>query len=132
MIWALLAILGVPIWLIIGLLASIGMSRRAFKQEPGVFKIRVRARNSDKWPRGASYGRFVSDVLVVNRGAAFLRTEIGAIEAVSKIDIGDGPKKQAGAVGRLVTLEDGSTRELAVSPGDVARLDAVTDQRRAN
>jgi hypothetical protein len=126
LIWALLAILGVPIWLIIGLLASIGLSRRAFKQGPGVFEIRVRAQDSEKWPRSASYGRVVSDVLVVNRGAAFLRTEIHAVEAVSEIDIGDGPKKPAHAVGRLVTLDDGSSREVAVASGDVARLDAVT------
>jgi hypothetical protein len=126
MIWALLAILGVPIWLIVGLLVSIGLGRRAFKQEPGVFEIRVREEGGEKWPRSASYGRVVSDVLVVNRGAAFLRTEIHAVEAVSEIDIGDGPKKPADAVGRLVTLDDGSTREVAVASGDVARLDAVT------
>ena len=65
-------------------------------------------------------------MLIVNRGAAFLRTEIHAIEGVSEIDIGDGPKKPANAVGRLVTLDDGSTREVAVASGDVARLDAVT------
>jgi hypothetical protein len=125
MIWALLAILGVPIWLIIGILVSIGMSRRAFKKEPGVFEVRVRSKNGDKWPRSASYGRVVSDVFVVNHGAAFLRTEIHAIEAVSEIDIGDRPKKPADAVGRLVTLDDGSSHEVAVARGDVALLDAV-------
>ena len=125
MIWALLAILGVPIWLIIGILIGVLMSRRAFKQKPGVFEVRVRAQNSDKWPRSASYGRVVSDVFVVDHGVALLRTEIGAIKAVSEIDIGDGPKKPADAVGRLVTLDDGSSREVAVARGDVALLDAV-------
>lgn len=124
MILALLALLGIPIWFIVGGLVGIGLSRRAFKQQPDVFEIAVRAENANKWPRRPSYGRLVRDVLVLNRGAALLRTEINAVDAVSPLDIGDGPKKPVAAVGRLITLDDGSRRELAVAPDDAARLDA--------
>lgn len=125
MIWALLAILGIPIWLIVGLLIGIALSRRAFKQQPGVFAISARAEHAEKWPRSPSYGRIVSDVLVVNRGAALLRTDIHAIAAVSELDIGDGPKKPAGAVGRLVTFDDGARCEIALDEADAGRLDAA-------
>ena len=73
MIWALLAILGVPIWLVVGVLVGIGLSRRAFKQQPGVFEINIRSADAEKWPRRPCYGRVVSDVLVLNRGLALLR-----------------------------------------------------------
>ncbi len=82
MIWALLALLGIPIWLIVGMLVGIVLTRRAFKQQPGVFAVAVRTEHADKWPRQPTYGRLVHDVLVLNRGAAFLRVEIHAIAAV--------------------------------------------------
>ena len=125
MIWALLAILGVPIWLIVGILIGIWLTRRPFRQQPGVFVVAVRANIGEKWPRQPTYGRLVHDVLVLNRGAALLRTEIRAIEAVDQLDIGDGPKKPADAVGRLVTLDDGTRLELALANTDATRLDAV-------
>jgi hypothetical protein len=122
-IWALLAILGIPIWLIVGVLIAIWQIRRAVKRQPGVFEIAVRAENEDKWPRQPSYGRVVRDVLVLNRGAALLRAEIHAVDAVSELDIGDAPRKPADAVGRLLTFEDGTRREVAVAAIDVAKLD---------
>ena len=125
MIWALLAALGVPIWLIVGILLGAWLSRRRFKQMPWVFAIAVRAEGAEKWPRSPSYGRVVRDVLVLNRGAALLRTEISAIDAVTELEIGDGPKRPPAAVGRLIKLDDGSRREVAVAVGDVAQLDAV-------
>jgi hypothetical protein len=124
-IWALLALLGIPIWLIVGMLVGIVLTRRAFKQQPGIFAVAVRRENADKWPRQPTYGRLVHDVLVLNRGAAFLRVEIHAIAAVEQLDIGDMPKKPAAAVGRLVTLDDGTRLELALADADATRLDAV-------
>ena len=126
MIWALLALLGIPIWLIAGVLIGIVLTRRAFQRQPGVFPVAVRKENSDKWPRQSTYGRLVHDVLVLNRGAAFLRVEIHAIAAVDELDIGDGPKSPVAAVGRLVTLDDGTRLELALAAADATRLDAAS------
>ena len=120
-----MAILGVPIWFIVGFLLAVLLTRRRFKQQPDVFVIAVRAENSDKWPRQLAYGRRVRDVLVLNRGLALLRTEINAIDSVSPLEIGDGPRHTADALGRIVTFDDGTRCEVAVARRDAERLDAV-------
>jgi len=124
-VWVLLAALGIPIWLVVGVLIGIWLTRRAFKQQSGVFAVAVRNENDDKWPRQVTYGRLVRDVLLVNRGVALLRTEIHAVDAADQLEIGHGPKKPAEAVGRLVTFDDGSRLELALAPADAVRLDAA-------
>jgi hypothetical protein len=40
MVWILLAALGVPVWLVVGVLAAGLWSRRALKRSPGVFPPR--------------------------------------------------------------------------------------------
>lgn len=122
MIWALLAILGVPIWLIVGFLIGIVMSRRKLTKQPDVFAIAVRAQGAEKWPRRPTYGRIVRDVLVLHRGAALLRTEVLAIDDVSELEIGEGPKRPTEAVGRLIRFADGSCREVAVAAAVADRI----------
>lgn len=126
MIWALLAILGVPIWLVLGVLLGVVLTRRAFQRQPDVFVVAVRAEHAEKWPRRPTYGRIVGNVFVLNRGAALLRTAIRAVAAVSELEIGDGPKKPADAAGRLVTFDDGSRCEVAAALSDIAGLDALS------
>ena len=80
MIWILLAALGIPLWMIAGLLVGAGLSRRAFKRTPGVFPAKLRAVSADvehvkrTWPRRPGYARWVHDVLLVQRGIALMRT----------------------------------------------------------
>lgn len=125
MIWAILAILGVPIWLIVGILTGMGISRRRFKQHPDVFAVNIRPEGAKKWPRRVSYVRLVRDVLVIARGVALLRTGIYGIDAVSDFDIVEGPSKPAGAVGRLVSLDDGSKNEVAVAAEEAFRFEGL-------
>ena len=66
MLWALLALLGVPIWLILGVLGGAYWNRRRFKQVPGVFRLKYKEALSEKWPRQATYGRWIHDVLLIN------------------------------------------------------------------
>lgn len=131
MLWALLAILGVPIWLLVGVLASVVLSRRNFQREDGVFAFNVRAAGASKWPRQVVYGRQVRDVLVTNRGAALVRTEFSAVDDVDGLELAQRPKKPADAVGRLVTLADGRRVEVAVSAHDVGHVDALARARTA-
>ena len=126
MIWALLAVLGVPIWLIAGLLLSVWLSRRQLRAEEGVFVLSVRAQGDEKWPRAVAYARCFRGIIVVNRGAALLRTSILEIDAVAELDLDDPPRKPAGAVGRLLTCADGSSLEVAVAPVDVVRFDRLS------
>jgi len=123
MIWALLAILGVPIWLIVGALIAIWQIRRTIKRQPGVFEVSVRTAGADKWPRLPSCARVIRDVLVLNSGVALLRTEIHPVDAVSEFDLDETPRKPADAVGRLVTFGDGTRREVAVAADQVGELD---------
>ena len=132
MLWALLAILGVPIWLVVGVLVGVVLSRRNFQREDGVFAFNVRAEGASKWPRQVVYGRQVRDVLVTNRGAALVRTEFHAVDDVAGLEWLNGPpKKPADAVGRLVTLADGRRVEVAVSAHDVGHVDALARARTA-
>jgi hypothetical protein len=129
-IWALLAILGVPLWLVVGLLVGVILSRRSFQRQGGVFTLKARSEGAAKWPRGLIYGRQVRDVLVTTRGAALLRTEFNAVDQVADLALDDRPKKPADAVGRLVTLADGTRLEVAVSGHDAAHVDALALARQ--
>ena len=123
MIWILLATLGIPIWLIVGALIAVWQIRRTVKRQPGVFEVSVRTAGADKWPRQPSYGRVIRDVLVLTRGVALLRVEVHPVDAVSEFDLDAAPRKPADAVGRLVTFEDGTQREIAVAADHVSELD---------
>lgn len=129
MLWALLAILGVPIWLVVGILVGVVLSRRNFRRHDGVFALRVRPEGASKWPRQVVYGRHVRDVLVTNRGAALVRTEFYAVDDVARLVLHDPPKKPADAVGRLVTVADGRRLEVAVSESDAEHIDALAQAR---
>ena len=130
MLWALLALLGVPIWLVVGVLVGVVLSRRNFQREDGVFAFNVRPEGASKWPRQVVYGRQVRDVLVTNRGAALVRTEFHAVDGVAELVLDDPPRKPADAVGRLVTVADGSCLEVAVSEADVGHVDALARAHR--
>jgi hypothetical protein len=56
MIWAVLALLGVPVWLVLGGLVGALFSRRRFKNQPGVVPLLFRQADGDKWPRRLAYG----------------------------------------------------------------------------
>ena len=81
--------LGVPIWLVVGALGSALFSRHRFKTRTGVIPLLFREAGEDKWPRRPSYGRYVHNVLVVNRGLALVRTSVHVVEHVDRLDLGD-------------------------------------------
>jgi uncharacterized protein YneF (UPF0154 family) len=129
-IWILLAALGIPIWLIVGALIAIWQIRRTVKRQPGVFEVSVRNAGADTWPRQPSYARVIRDVLVLNRGVALLRVEVHPVDAVSEFDLDETSRKPADAVGRLVTFEDGTQREIAVAADHVNELDRAATPTR--
>lgn len=129
MIWALLALLGVPIWLIIGALGGAVWNRRNFRSQPGVFPIAIRAAGQDSWPRAVSYGRLVRDILVVNRGLALVRTELHPIIDVRELDGPFPEKKIAGATGRLLGIEGDDDLEVAIPSAVGEQLDLLAITR---
>jgi hypothetical protein len=65
-IWALLALLGVPIWLIVGVLISVWYSRRHFRAQDGACVLSIRAHVEQRWPRTPAHGRCSGGIDVVN------------------------------------------------------------------
>lgn len=124
MIWALLAILGVPVWLIAGALGAMLWSRRRCRAQEGVFALAIRRAGEDSWPRSGAYGRLFRDVLVVNRGLALARTEVYPIVDVQRFDLAEPPRKMVDPSARRLGVE-GGTIEVAVSADVGRRLDQV-------
>jgi hypothetical protein len=132
MLAVVLAVLGVPIWLVAGMLLAGAYSRRRYRQQPDVFTCYLRVVDGEQrpfdatWGRRPSYGRWLHDVLLLSRGLALVRLlAIPVATRVSGPDPLDGPPLR-GLEGSAVTIrlrtDDGTTLELAVSEADVARL----------
>ena len=143
MVWILLAALGVPLLLCVGVLAAGLWCRRAFRRTAGVFPAKVRvaagqvAGFTASWPRTRGHARWVHDVVLVHRGFPLLRTQallVASVEGplVSRMpyevtDLGPLP------VVLTLTLDSGATVDLAariedseavVGPYAVALLDS--------
>jgi hypothetical protein len=119
MIWAILAFLGVPIWLVLGALAGATISRHRFKAQAGVVPLIFRAANDDKWPRSLAYGRYVHNVLIVNFGLARVRTAVHVVEHVEPLDLRDTTFKHiSDPIAFAIRLDDGTDYELAIDRAD--------------
>jgi hypothetical protein len=103
MLIALLAVLGVNLIVIAGLVAAVLSRKRWIKHQPGVFRGSTRLASGEldgvgpKWKRG--YGRWVRDVLVWTKAPLLLRNELVPADRL------DG--ERPAAVGELKRLGDG-------------------------
>ena len=119
MIWAALAMLGVPIWLVVGALVAALFSRHHFKTLPGVIPLLFREAGEDRWPRRLAYGRYVHNVLIVNHGLAQVRTSVHVVEHVDRLDLGDTTTKHFDdPIAFVLRLDDGDEYELAIERAD--------------
>ncbi len=83
MVWALLALVGVPIWLVVGALGAALWSRRSSSRQPGVFRATARPATGPSWPRHSVYVRVAHDVLVVTSRLAPTRTAVHGVRRAS-------------------------------------------------
>jgi len=119
MIWAALAVVGVPIWLVVGALVGAMFSRHRFKTRPGVIPLLFREAGDDTWPRRPAYGRYVHNVLIVNHGLALVRTSVHVVEHVECLDLGDTTTKHFDdPIAFALRLDDGDDYELAIERAD--------------
>lgn len=96
-IWAVLALLGIPLWLIALVLVLSVWQRRAVLIRDDTFRYRIRTDRG--WSRKRGVARWVSDVLIQYKGLGFIRTDarqITALEVAGPIadpvrGLGDGP-----------------------------------------
>lgn len=101
MLIALLAVLGVDLWVILVLLAGAFSRRRWVSHQPGAFKGAIRVIEGDvpglgpKWRRG--YGRWVRDILVWTKTPFLFRNQLVLADA----PIGEARDAKPGEVRRL-------------------------------
>lgn len=115
MIWATLALLGIPIWFIGVVLFAVFRNRKAVRSNPHVFEFR--RKKEDGWQRGVNYARWVSDVLIAHIGLALIRTDAAQVESVDVIGriepapkgLGESPSEV------LVTFKGGRTETFGVA-----------------
>ena len=123
MIYALLAALGVPLWLVAGMLLVVLLTRRRITHGPGVFKARVKLDAGtipglkEKW--SAVHAVWVHDVLLLFKGLSRARVQplpVAAIlqppQPVAALDVkrlGDAPQAMR------LRLDNGAEVTVAVS-----------------
>jgi hypothetical protein len=107
LISAILLFLGVPLWMIAGMIILIIWNRRRVKKQPGIFPVKVRyeaasaAEKQPKWPR-KGYAQWVHDVLIVRTGMGLMQSTPYGIHGVETAEqdadphevkgLGDHPK----------------------------------------
>jgi len=131
MIWIILAALGVPLWLIVGMLAGVVWSRRRFKNSIGTFPCKVRTLTAGEpppaWPRTKGYAVWVHDVLLVHTGVALARYTPYAVRDLAEtrddaaVRFGD-----AAAATVVLRLDDGTMIEVAAPADQRHPLERIT------
>jgi hypothetical protein len=132
MVAILLTILGVPLWLVAGMVLAALYSRRRFKQAPGVFRCKLRLVSGTmdglkaRWGRAPAYGRWIHDVLLISQGVALVR-----VVPVPVAGMAAGPEKADPAeIKRLgpalkvlrLRVDGGPTIDLAAGELDELRM----------
>jgi hypothetical protein len=99
-------------------------NRRQVRATPSVFAYV--ARTDDGWTRRLGYARWVSDVLIIHRGPALVRTD--ARQVIDHANLGrpaHPPKRFGGsAIVLKLTFADGTTMRMAVDERAVRDLTA--------
>jgi hypothetical protein len=134
MIWAILALLGIPLWLIAIFLFILLRSRSAVKKIPGSFACRVRAPCDEvgglrgQFPRYDDRAHWVHKVLVVHGGNPFLivTTPLGVVETQGQPELPDPMeekhlKRVEDPVMLRYRLDSGALIELVCTKADVDR-----------
>ena len=130
MVAVLLAVLGVPLWLVAGMLLGGLYSRHRYRQAPGVFPCKIRRLSDDtdeaQWDRRLVHARWVHDVLLVSRGLALVRfTAVPVAALVAGPDPAEPTtvtKLGPAPVVAWFRLDDGSTIVAAANGEDDVRL----------
>jgi len=130
MVWALLVLLGVPLWLVVGALLLALRHRRRFRRRPEAFACKLRLLSggfdglTSTYPRGVAYAVWVHDVLIVHYGLARARmlllptlSAAVATHSVSGVK-GLGPEPLA----LTLLLDTGAEVEVAAPEGAVSVL----------
>jgi hypothetical protein len=106
MIWAILAAIGVPLWICALAISTLAYRNRSMRKRPGNVPVRVHAPGSRRWVPG--HALWVSDVFAFRGSPAAWKEALMQVTSATVI--------------ALLTLADGSTVDVAVRAGDEAKL----------
>jgi hypothetical protein len=119
-----LLLLGVPLWMIAGMLILILWNRRRVKKQAGIFPLKVRheaesaAEKQPKWPR-TGYAQWVHDVLIVRTGIGLMQSTPYGISGLETPEKDADPKEVKGLGDHpkvlRARLDDGSILQVALT-----------------
>jgi hypothetical protein len=132
MIPLLAALLGIPIWLVVGAILLLVWHARQVRRTPDVFACKVRVVSgvapglSTKFPRRKHYANWVHDVLVLQAGPGLLRTSLLPVAGLAAPARGGDPAEVKGLGEKphllAVRLDNGAVIEIAVPETAAERL----------
>ena len=120
MIWALLALLGIPLWFIASVLIAAFMQRRSVLNTDGVF--RYKERTAKGWSRRKNTARWVSDVLIEHKGLALLRCDANQVSGIEVLGTPDSVVNGLGdeAVELRIAFTDRDPLRVTVAEGSLS------------
>ena len=118
MVWAILIVLGIPLWFItMGILVTVARNR-TLRARAGNFSARVRRPGNARWVRGNAI--WVSDVFVFRGSPAAWREDLAHVVSVSLRDPNDEERRKLHRLSdrpqiATLALADGETYDLATA-----------------
>jgi len=124
MIWAILALLGVPLWLCaLGILA-IALNNRKLRKRHGDIPVRVRRPGKKRWTRG--HAIWVSDVFAWRGSPAAWNEDLVQVSRVTLRTADPEERKKLHRLG-----DDPAIATLAIVDGDALEVAAGPEERSA-
>jgi hypothetical protein len=126
MVWAILALLGVPLWLCLIGIGVLVFRNRALRKRPGNMPVRVLRPGKKRWVPG--HAVWVSDVFAWRASPASWTEGLGQVtEASLHESVAPETRKKLHRLGdspsvASLALADGATIDVAVRRGDRAAL----------
>ena len=125
MIWAILAIIGVPLWLIAIALLMMFFRNRKLRKRPGNIPVRVLQPGEKRWKSG--HGLWVSDVFAWRGSPAAWNEDLFQVDGASLRIADQEEQKKLHRIGddpavASFTLADGTSLEVATRQEDRSAL----------
>ena len=116
MIWAILAFLGVPLWLCAAGILTLLVRNRSLRHRPGNISVRQRQVGKKRWTRG--HAVWVHDVLAFRGSPAAWREALIWVRHVSTVPVSADDQKKLRRLGESVVVarfagDDGESVEFA-------------------